>query len=101
MEKINRVVTDNMIGLQLPDYARHTPRVATVLGKNPSAFTGPGTNTYIVDTSTRPLLLDTGQGVAIYIDLLETAMKELSHSSELENIVQTHAHVAHLGGSKH
>jgi endoribonuclease LACTB2 len=100
MEKTNRVVTDNMIGLKLPDYARHSPRVATVLGQNPSAFTGPGTNTYIVGTSTRPLLLDTGQGVAVYIDLLEAAMKELSKSSELERIVLTHAHVDHLGGVK-
>ncbi len=100
MEKTNRVVTDNMIGLKLPDYARHSPRVATVLGKNPSAFTGPGTNTYIVGTSSRPILLDTGQGVAIYIDLLEAAMKELSNSSELERIVLTHAHVDHLGGVK-
>ncbi len=100
MEKTNRVVTDNMIGLKLPDYARHTPRVATVLGQNPSAFTGPGTNTYIVGTSSRPMLLDTGQGVAIYIDLLETALKELSGSSELDRIVLTHAHVDHLGGVK-
>ncbi len=100
MEKVNRVVTDNMIGLKLPDYARHSPRVATVLGKNPSAFTGPGTNTYIVGTSSRPLLLDTGQGVAIYIDLLQAAMKELAHSSEIERIVLTHAHVDHLGGVK-
>ena len=100
MEKANRVVTDNMIGLKLPDYARHSPRVATVLGQNPSAFTGPGTNTYIVGTSSRPILLDTGQGVAVYIDLLEAALKELSGSTELDRIVLTHAHVDHLGGVK-
>ncbi|HWN57353.1 MAG TPA: MBL fold metallo-hydrolase [Methylomirabilota bacterium] len=93
-----RVVTDSMIGLKMPDYSRISPRVATVLGQNPSPFTGPGTNTYIVGTSKRPILLDTGQGVAIYADLLETALKELSGSSELEQIVLTHAHVDHLGG---
>src|ERR1700679_3044587 len=38
-----RVVTDSMIGLKMPDYSRISPRVATVLGKNPSPFTGPGT----------------------------------------------------------
>jgi glyoxylase-like metal-dependent hydrolase (beta-lactamase superfamily II) len=69
-----------------------------VLGQNPNPFTGPGTNTYIVGTSKRPLLLDTGQGVAIYADLLEAALKELSGSVELERIVLTHAHVDHLGG---
>ena len=98
MSKPGRVVTDSMIGLKMPDYSRITPRVATVLGQNPSPFTGPGTNTYIVGTSKRPILLDTGQGVAIYADLLEAALKELSGSSELERIVLTHAHVDHLGG---
>jgi endoribonuclease LACTB2 len=98
MDKASRVVTDSMIGLKLPDYARHSPRVATVLGQNPSAFTGPGTNTFIVGTSRRPILLDTGQGVAVYVDLLEAALKELSASNELERIVLTHAHVDHLGG---
>jgi glyoxylase-like metal-dependent hydrolase (beta-lactamase superfamily II) len=87
-----------MIGLKMPDYSRISPRVATVLGQNPNPFTGPGTNTYIVGTSKRPILLDTGQGVAIYADLLKTALKELSDSSELEQIVLTHAHIDHLGG---
>ena len=100
MSTQRRVVTDSMIGLKMPDYSRITPRVATVLGQNPSPFTGPGTNTWIVGTSKRPLLLDTGQGVAIYADLLETALKELSDSTELERIVLTHAHIDHLGGVK-
>ena len=43
-----RIVTDSMIGMKLPDFARHSPRVATVLGHNPGPFTGPGTNTWIV-----------------------------------------------------
>src|SRR6202047_2683955 len=98
MSKQSRVVTDSMIGLKMPNYSRISPRVATVLGQNPSPFTGPGTNTYIVGTSKRPILLDTGQGVAIYSDLLQTALKELSNSTELERIVLTHAHVDHLGG---
>ena len=98
MAERGRVVSDSMIGLKMPDYSRISPRVATVLGQNPNPFTGPGTNTYIVGTSKRPILLDTGQGVAIYADLLETALKELSDSSELEQIVLTHAHIDHLGG---
>lgn len=93
-----RVVTDSMIGLKMPDYQRVTRRVATVLGQNPSPFTGPGTNTWIVGTSRRPILLDTGQGVAIYADLLENALKELVGAAELERIVLTHAHIDHLGG---
>lgn len=93
-----RVVTDSMIGLKMPDYQRVTRRVATVLGQNPSPFTGPGTNTWIVGTSKRPILLDTGQGVAVFADLLENALKELVGAAELERIVLTHAHIDHLGG---
>lgn len=95
-----RVVNDSMIGLKLPDHARHSPRVATVLGHNPGPFTGPGTNTWLVGTGRRPILLDTGQGVPIYPGLLATALKELSHATELDRIVLTHAHVDHLGGVK-
>jgi len=98
MSKQQRVVTDSMIGLKMPDYQRVTKRVATVLGQNPSPFTGPGTNTWIVGTSKRPILLDTGQGVAVYADLLENALKELAGANELERIVLTHAHIDHLGG---
>ncbi len=94
----NRVVTDSMIGLKLPDYARLSPRVATVLGQNPSPFTGPGTNTYLLGAGRRPILLDTGQGVAIYPDLLARALKELSDTGQIDRIVLTHAHVDHIGG---
>ena len=41
MEQPKRVVTDNMMGLKLPDHARLSARVATVLGHNPGPFTGP------------------------------------------------------------
>lgn len=95
-----RVVNDSMIGLKLPDHARHSPRVATVLGHNPGPFTGPGTNTWLVGTGRRPILLDTGQGVPIYPGLLARALEELSQATELDRIVLTHAHVDHLGGVK-
>ncbi len=100
MDKPARIVTDSMIGMKLPDYARLSPRVATVLGHNPSPFTGPGTNTYLVGTGPRPLLLDTGQGVPLWIDLLAQALYELAHGGAIERIVLTHAHVDHIGGVK-
>jgi len=100
MEQPRRVVTDNMMGLKLPDYARHSPRVATVLGHNPGPFTGPGTNTYIVGSGSRPLLLDTGIGVAKWAANLPIALRDLSHADELDRIVLTHAHQDHIGGVK-
>ncbi|HYA35316.1 MAG TPA: MBL fold metallo-hydrolase [Candidatus Binataceae bacterium] len=95
-----RIVTDSMIGMKLPDYARLSERVATVLGHNPSAFTGPGTNTYLVGTGRRPILLDTGQGIPIWAELLDKAMRELCAADGLDRIVLTHAHVDHIGGVK-
>jgi len=95
-----RVVTVSMIGMKLPDFTRHSARVATVLGHNPSPFTGPGTNTWLVGASKNPLLLDTGQGVPIWIDLIDSALKELCNGGSIDRIVLTHAHVDHIGGVK-
>ncbi len=98
MEKPTRIVKDSMIGMTLPDFARHSSRVATVLGHNPGPFTGPGTNTYLVGSGKRPILLDTGQGVAIWADLLVAALSELCGTDTIDRIVLTHAHIDHIGG---
>jgi endoribonuclease LACTB2 len=95
-----RVVSDSMMGLKLPDFARLSPRVATVLGHNPGPFTGPGTNTYFVGTGQRPLLLDTGVGVAKWAELLPVGLREMSNTDQLDKIVLTHAHQDHIGGVK-
>ncbi len=100
MAEPQRVVTDTMLGLKLPDYARLSPRVATVLGHNPGPFTGPGTNTYIIGTGHRPLLLDTGIGVPKWAENLPRGLRELANTDELERVVLTHAHQDHIGGVK-
>jgi glyoxylase-like metal-dependent hydrolase (beta-lactamase superfamily II) len=93
-----RVVTDSMIGLAMPDIAVWSDRVAVVLGQNPGPFTGPGTNTYLVGTGPRPLLLDTGQGLPQYLPLLERAVFETRRAAGLQGIVLTHGHADHIGG---
>ena len=87
-----------MIGLTMADVDVWSDRVVTVLGQNPGAFTGPGTNTYLVGTSSRPLLLDTGDGNPAYMPFLIQGLRDHCNSEELQGIVATHAHPDHIGG---
>ena len=93
-----RVVTDSMAGLKLPDFDVWSEHVSTVLGQNPGPFTGPGTNTYLVGTGKRPILLDTGIGLDVYDPLLERGLSETKGATELQEIVLTHVHQDHIGG---
>jgi glyoxylase-like metal-dependent hydrolase (beta-lactamase superfamily II) len=97
-DRPTRVVTDTMIGLDMPDIAIWSERVAVVLGQNPGPFTGPGTNTYLIGTGRRPLLLDTGQGLPQYLPLLEQALYETRGAEAIQAIVLTHGHADHIGG---
>lgn len=97
-KKPNRVVTDSMLGMELPDIDRWSELVTVVLGQNPGPFTGPGTNTYLIGRGPKRILLDTGQGVPSYLDILERAITETEGVEGLERIVITHAHPDHNGG---
>jgi len=82
-----------------PDFPRTaTPSalVGRVLGLNPGAMTGPGTNTYLVGLRD-PILIDTGAGVPGYVPLLERYLGERGWTRP-SRVVLTHRHRDHLGG---
>jgi ribonuclease/clavin/mitogillin len=87
-----------MIGLSMPDVERWSDRVVVALGQNPSVFTGPGTNTYLVGTGKRRILLDTGQGVDEYLPVLDAAL-ERAGCEGIQEMVLTHGHPDHIGGA--
>ena len=86
-----------MLGMKLPDLAVWSERVSVALGQNPSLFTGPGTNTYLIGTGSERILLDPGQGVPGYLPVLERAMQRAG-CQRLQEIVLTHGHPDHIGG---
>jgi glyoxylase-like metal-dependent hydrolase (beta-lactamase superfamily II) len=86
-----------MLGTRLPDVDVWSERVTVALGQNPGLFTGPGTNTYLVGTGRRRILVDTGAGADAYPDVLARAMRRAGCDG-LQEILLTHAHVDHLGG---
>jgi len=86
-----------MIGLTLPDVDIWSERVAVAVGRNPSAFTGPGTNTFLIGTGPRRILLDTGDGRPEYLPVLEQAMTR-SGCRAIQEIVVTHGHPDHIRG---
>ena len=86
-----------MLGMKMPDVDVWSERVAVALGQNPSPFSGPGTNTYLIGTGKRRILLDTGQGVDAYLPFLEEAMERVGCEG-LQEIVLTHGHPDHIGG---
>ena len=84
-----------------PKTARISDRVHRVLGMNPSPFTGPGTNTYLVGlNSERPLLIDTGIGKPEWARLLEEQLAD-SGAPSLTRCLMTHGHADHTGGVPH
>ncbi len=90
---------DSMWGMKLADVERWSARVVVVRGQNPGPFTGPGTNSYLVGTGSRPLLIDPGSGVPSYLPLLEEALvREVGGEAPAEILV-THVHPDHIGGA--
>ncbi|KAJ5546949.1 hypothetical protein N7494_004534 [Penicillium frequentans] len=81
---------------KLKDVEQISPRVLRVLGQNAGKFTLQGTNTYIVGTGQSRLIIDTGQGIPEWADLIAATLKDLSIT--LSHVLLTHWHGDHTGG---
>jgi len=86
-----------MLGMELPEVALWSDRVAVALGQNPSPFTGPGTNSYLIGSGSHRILLDPGEGSEKYLPVLEKAL-DRAGCEGIQEIVVTHAHPDHIGG---
>ncbi|KAI8580071.1 hypothetical protein K450DRAFT_187757 [Umbelopsis ramanniana AG] len=83
--------------LELPVFSKLSQRVWRVLGFNPGKFTLQGTNTYLIGTGARKLLLDCGEGKEEYLPCLKSTMETLP-GAFISDIIISHNHYDHWGG---
>ena len=81
----------------LPVITRLSERVVRILGCNPGMMTLQGTNTYVIGTGTKRILLDAGEeDNKEYLDSLKVFLE--NEKASLSHIIVTHHHLDHLGG---
>ncbi|KAK4187833.1 hypothetical protein QBC35DRAFT_497754 [Podospora australis] len=80
----------------LPEVSRLTPSCIRILAGNPSKFTLQGTNTYLLGTGPKRLLIDTGEGKPSWIAALKRTLAE--ENASIQDAIITHWHHDHVGG---
>jgi ribonuclease/clavin/mitogillin len=84
--------------VSLPEVERLSPAVIRILGGNPGKFTLQGTNTYLLGTGKRRILIDTGEGRPAWRVLMETTLRQ--ENATVEAVLLSHWHPDHVGGIK-
>ncbi|KAI8371869.1 putative metallo-beta-lactamase domain protein [Blakeslea trispora] len=84
--------------IQLPNFAQLSQRVWRVMGLNPGKFTLQGTNTYLLGTGAKKILLDCGEGNPDYIPLLKASLEQTHPDAFISDIIISHGHADHWGG---
>ncbi|KAL8808560.1 MAG: hypothetical protein Q9182_000111 [Xanthomendoza sp. 2 TL-2023] len=80
----------------LPEVEHLTKRVVRVTGGNPGPMQLQGTNTYLVGTGRCKILIDTGQGMPIWIKNMVNLLRE--RDWEISYVLLSHWHGDHTGG---
>ncbi|KAI3328625.1 metallo-beta-lactamase superfamily protein [Ustulina deusta] len=82
--------------VHLPEVERLSPACIRILGGNPGKFQLQGTNTYLVGTGPRRLLIDTGEGKPSWQAALKRVLEE--EKATVQAVLLTHWHPDHVQG---
>ncbi|KAM0324542.1 hypothetical protein ACHAQA_007927 [Verticillium albo-atrum] len=80
----------------LPPVERLSPACIRILGGNPGKFTLQGTNTYLLGTGSRRILIDTGEGRPAWAAAIKSTLEE--EKAVIETVLVSHWHHDHIGG---